>query len=144
MVAEPLRGTERLLSLDAMQAEAEVLATAIEAGAVVWLSGEVGSGKTTFVQGFARAMGVDYVRSPTFSLVNEYRARDKTLIHVDCYRLRSPAEALDLDFPDLERRATVLIVEWPEQGGEFVPAPDVHIVLRHGDDPSVRLLERVR
>lgn len=144
MAAEPRRRTERLLSLDAMQAEAEVLATEIEAGAVVWLSGEVGSGKTTFVQGFARAMGVDYVRSPTFSLVNEYRVRDKTLIHVDCYRLRSPDEALDLDFPDLGRRATVLIVEWPERGGEFVPIPDVHIGLRHGDDPSGRFLERIR
>ncbi len=132
------------MSLDAMQAEAEVLATEIETGSVIWLSGEVGSGKTTFVQGFARAMGVDYARSPTFSLVNEYRGRDENLIHVDCYRLRSPDEALDLDFPDLARRATVLIVEWPEQGGEFVPTPDVHIVLSHADDPSVRLLERIR
>ncbi|MFQ5702507.1 MAG: tRNA (adenosine(37)-N6)-threonylcarbamoyltransferase complex ATPase subunit type 1 TsaE [Gemmatimonadales bacterium] len=142
-MTEPGVGRGKLCSLDEMRCEAESLARELQAGAVVWLTGEVGSGKTTFVQALAGALGVEHARSPTFSLVNEYEGAG-TLIHVDCYRLKAPAEAIDLDFPDLTRRASVLAIEWPERGGRFVPMPDVHLAFGHTADPNNRILERVR
>jgi tRNA threonylcarbamoyladenosine biosynthesis protein TsaE len=65
-------------------------------------------------------------------------------VHADCYRLREPGEALDLDFPELERRARLLIVEWPERAGAFAPRPDVHIHFSYGSGRESRMLERVR
>lgn len=112
-------------------------------GAVVWLSGELGTGKTTVVQAIARAAGAAPARSPTFALVHEYPSPAGCLIHVDCYRLRRPAEALDLDFPDLARRARLLLIEWPERAGPHAPVADLHLRFAHGRVPEVRVVERV-
>jgi tRNA threonylcarbamoyladenosine biosynthesis protein TsaE len=131
----------RLVTLAELEAEAATVWRALRPGAVVWLSGELGVGKTTFVQAVARAAGAEPATSPTFALVHEYPSPEGPLIHVDCYRLRQPSEALDLDFPGLERRARLLLVEWPERGGGYVPPPDVHVRLAHGDRPDRRVLE---
>jgi len=113
-------------------------------GAVVWLSGDLGAGKTAFVQALARAAGAEPARSPTFALVNEYLAPAGLIAHADCYRLREPAEAVDLDFPGLVREARVLLIEWPEKAGAFAPTPDAHLRFAHAAEPDRRLLERVR
>lgn len=107
------------------------------------MSGELGTGKTTLVRAIAQAAGVAEVTSPTFALVHEYPTPAGPLIHVDCYRLRDPAEALDLDFPDLARRARLLMIEWPERAGRHAPAPDLHLRLSHGRAPDQRVVERV-
>lgn len=112
-------------------------------GAVVWLSGELGSGKTTFVQDVVRAAGAESATSPTFALVHEYTAPEGVIAHVDCYRLRDPIEARDLGLRDLERTARALLIEWPERGGAYVPPPHVHLRFRHVDDPDRRGVERV-
>lgn len=133
----------RLVSLEELaRAAADLWATAGR-GAVVWLSGDLGAGKTAFVQALARAAGADAARSPTYALVHEYRTPEGPLLHVDCYRLRSPEEAADLDFPGLQRRARLLAIEWPERAGPWAPPPDVHFVLGHAADPARRTLERV-
>lgn len=112
-------------------------------GAVVWLSGDLGTGKTTLVQAMAKAAGAAAARSPTFALIHEYPSPAGPLIHVDCYRLRDPSEALDLDFPDLVRRARLLVIEWPERAGRHAPPPNLHLRLSHGRGPDLRVVERV-
>jgi tRNA A37 threonylcarbamoyladenosine biosynthesis protein TsaE len=65
------------------------------------------------------------------------------LIHVDCYRLKQPEEALDLDLPALAARARLLVLEWPERAGRYAPSPDVHLRLGHSRDPDRRRVESV-
>lgn len=104
-------------------------------GDVVCLSGELGSGKTTFVAGLGRGWGVlEPVTSPTFVLVNEYRRADRLpLWHLDCYRLRSGTEALALGFEDLLAGGGVLVIEWPENIREILPPERLNISLRWVD-----------
>jgi tRNA threonylcarbamoyladenosine biosynthesis protein TsaE len=64
--------------------------------------------------------------------------------HVDCYRLRSPAEAQDLGFDDMVRDGAIVLIEWPERAGPWTPALDRHFRLSYGDDADIRLLEEVR
>ncbi|MEA2066379.1 MAG: tRNA (adenosine(37)-N6)-threonylcarbamoyltransferase complex ATPase subunit type 1 TsaE [Thermotogota bacterium] len=88
----------------------------IEGGEVIFLRGELGSGKTTFVKGFATGFGIDerIVRSPTFTIVNEYSGVNLELIHIDLYRLRSMEEVIELAIEDIIDETTVMVVEWPE------------------------------
>ncbi|GIW53509.1 MAG: hypothetical protein KatS3mg081_2864 [Gemmatimonadales bacterium] len=113
-------------------------------GAVVWLTGDLGTGKTTLVQAFTRAANATPATSPSFALVHEYASPEGPLIHVDCYRLRRPEEALDLDLPELARRARLLFIEWPERAAPFVPEPDLHLKLFYGSSPDRRRIEGSR
>ncbi len=91
------------------------LASKISKGTTILLYGELGAGKTTFVQGLAEGLGVPeevYVSSPTFSLINEYPGRQK-LYHVDLYRL-APEEVEDLGLPELASQG-VMVIEWAER-----------------------------
>jgi tRNA threonylcarbamoyladenosine biosynthesis protein TsaE len=101
-------------------------------GAVLYLRGELGAGKTTCVRGLLRALGVTAtVRSPTYTLVEPYRAGAMNFVHVDLYRLRSPAEADELGLRDYCEPAHLLLIEWPEKGGLAVPAADVDVHLQY-------------
>jgi tRNA threonylcarbamoyladenosine biosynthesis protein TsaE len=134
---------ERAVSLDDLEREAQHLWQALPVHGVVWLSGELGTGKTTFVQAVARAAGAQPARSPTYALIHEYASPTGVLLHVDCYRLRSPDEAADLDLDALRRDARLMLIEWPERAGAYAPPPDAHLRLRHADRPERRLMERV-
>jgi tRNA threonylcarbamoyladenosine biosynthesis protein TsaE len=91
------------------------LGTLLKTGQGVYLSGELGSGKTTLVQGIAQGWGsIDPVTSPTFVLINEYHRPDgETLYHLDAYRLENATEGEDLDLELMLERGS-LVVEWPE------------------------------
>ena len=132
---------EREVSVTDLAHEAEAAWRDLPPHGVVWLSGDLGAGKTTFVQAITRVAGARMARSPTYALVHEYPTADGPVIHVDCYRLRTPDEALDLDFPELRRRARLLLIEWPERAGAYAPDPDLHIRLSHLADPDRRRLE---
>jgi tRNA threonylcarbamoyladenosine biosynthesis protein TsaE len=134
---------ERILTLDALEQEAEHLWRALPPHSVVWLSGELGAGKTTFVQAVTRAAGAESARSPTYALVHEYASPTGTIAHVDCYRLRTPDEASDLDLDGLRRRARLVLIEWPERAGAYAPPPDAHLRFHHADRPDDRRVERV-
>jgi tRNA threonylcarbamoyladenosine biosynthesis protein TsaE len=95
------------------------------------LSGELGAGKTTWVQGFAAASGVaEALASPTYSLLQEYPARLGSLVHADFYRLADSAELDALALDDLDRPDRVWCIEWPERAAARLG--EVDLVLRLG------------
>jgi tRNA threonylcarbamoyladenosine biosynthesis protein TsaE len=102
-------------------------------GDVVTVSGELGSGKTTFVRGACRALGVEgAVTSPTYTIGHRYQGR-VDVSHLDLFRFRgvSPAEWGDLEpyFDD-----AVVFVEWPEAGAGVLPTPRFEVSLEHGKE----------
>ena len=94
--------------------------------AVLYLTGELGSGKTTFARGFLRALGVsEPVRSPTYTLLELYPADPLTLVHIDLYRLRDPAEVESLGLREWAREQCLWLVEWPERASGRLPLADL-------------------
>ena len=113
------------------EAIAAKLAADLRPGDVVTVAGELGSGKTTFVRGACRALGVEGpVTSPTFTIGHRYRGV-VAVSHLDLYRFDnvSPAEWGDLE-PYFD--GAVCFVEWPEAAGDSLPAPLFRVQLRHG------------
>ena len=111
------------------------LGGALQAGDVICLQGDLGAGKTTFVQGVARGWGsLDAVSSPTFILVNLYRRADEArLFHMDAYRLDSTPEAEELDLDTMLAQGALLI-EWPERIDGLVPDEHLWIKFEYVDE----------
>jgi len=107
----------------------------LQAGDVICLQGELGAGKTTFVQGIAQGWGsLDSVSSPTFILVNMYRRADQSqLFHMDAYRLESTTEAEELDLDSMLAQGALLI-EWPERMNGLIPNERLWVNLEHIDE----------
>ncbi len=104
-------------------------------GAVVWLEGPLGAGKTTFARAVVQGRGVaDDATSPTYALVHHYEGPRGAVYHLDCYRLRAEDDAVDLDWATLAV-SDLLLIEWPERAGAWAPAPTRRVRLDHaGDD----------
>ena len=101
--------------------------------AVLYLSGELGAGKTTFARGFLRALGVaDAVPSPTYTLLELYPVGATTVVHVDLYRVRDARELESLGLRDWARTGHVWLVEWPERGGTRLPPADLTLAFAAG------------
>lgn len=111
------------------------LGTLLQTGDVICLIGDLGSGKTTFVQGLASGWGsLDPVSSPTFVLVNVYRRPEgQRMYHLDAYRLSGAEEAEDLDLDALLERGP-LVIEWAEKIQEILPQDRLWIHLSWVDD----------
>jgi len=107
----------------------------LQAGDVICLQGDLGAGKTTFVQGIAQGWGsLDSVSSPTFILVNMYRRADQSqLFHMDAYRLESTPEAEELDLDSMLAQGALLI-EWPERMNGLIPNERLWVNLEHIDE----------
>lgn len=121
------------------------LGALLQPGDLVCLQGELGAGKTTFVQGVARGWGsLDAVSSPTFILVNQYRRADGGLLcHLDAYRLASTPEAAELDLDRLLTDGS-LLVEWPERIQPLLPAERLWLTLEDVAEEQRRLLFHAR
>lgn len=120
------------------------VAAQLPQGGVVALQGELGAGKTTFVQGLARALGITRpVTSPTFTVVSEYAGTSLLLVHMDLYRLRTPDDLLVIGFLEYLERGALVAVEWPERAGDLMPASAVWVELSLTADPRARRI-RVR
>jgi tRNA threonylcarbamoyl adenosine modification protein YjeE len=132
----------RSLDEDELTAEGVALGQALPSGSLVTFEGGLGAGKTTFIQAIARGLGVaGEATSPTYALVHRYHGRRGPVFHLDCYRLRSPDEAADLDWEGLLDEGDAILVEWPERAGEWLPAPARRFRLHHLPDPERRGLE---
>jgi tRNA threonylcarbamoyladenosine biosynthesis protein TsaE len=102
--------------------------------AVVYLSGDLGSGKTTFARGFAYAAGVrGLVRSPTYTLLELYPAAAGTLVHLDLYRVASPAELDSLGLREWALPKHTWLIEWPDHGAGRLPKADLIVKFRAGE-----------
>jgi len=110
-------------------------------GDVIWLEGDLGSGKTTLVQGIAAGWGsTDLVTSPTFVLINIYRRPDRTqLAHMDAYRLESTEDAEQLDL-DTQLEQGPLLVEWANRIAAALPAERLRMQLSTVDETRRHIL----
>lgn len=108
----------------------EELGKQLHAGEIVCLQGPLGAGKTHLVKGVAKAFGIDpaAVHSPTYTLINEYAGR-LPLYHFDCYRMKSPAEALEIGAEEYFYGEGVCIIEWPERIEFILPQRIIWITL---------------
>lgn len=120
----------------------ERLGRALAPGAVVHLHGELGAGKTAFVRGLARGLGIvaDEVASPTFTIVQEHAGPRAILYHVDLYRLE-PAEIDDLGLDDLIAADDVVAIEWADRWGHR-PEDAIEVHLEHAGDDRRRITVR--
>ena len=121
----------------------QALGRAAEAGDVILLSGELGAGKTVFVQGMAR--GLDFqgpVSSKSFVLLGEYAGRI-TLYHADLYRLESPDEVAELALEEISGNG-VLVVEWPERGDVVLPKERLTLLFEVSGPETRRLTTEAR
>jgi tRNA threonylcarbamoyladenosine biosynthesis protein TsaE len=132
----------RPLTRAELLAEGEALGRSLPPRAVLALEGDLGAGKTTLVQAIARGLGVtDLASSPTYALVHRYRGRRGPVFHLDCYRLRTPEEAADLDWEGLLREGDAVLIEWPERAGAWLPPPTRRFRMHHLAEPELRGLE---
>ncbi len=100
--------------------------------AVLYMVGELGAGKTAIVRALLRAAGVrGTIRSPTYSLVEVYTQDAVHFVHVDLYRMATPAEVDDLGLRDFGQPGHLILIEWPERGGAGVPPADVQLRLTY-------------
>jgi len=111
----------------------------LNGGEVIALQGELGAGKTRWVQGMGQGLKVNvHVTSPTFTLVNEYLGR-LTLYHIDLYRINQVGEALDFGLEDYLYGDGVCVIEWAERVAEALPPDRLWITFHHLDDTNRRL-----
>ena len=102
-------------------------------GMVICLDGELGSGKTVFVKGFAKALGInETITSPTFSLVKEYHEGEMPLFHMDVYRMEDSKENFGLD--DYLNQDGICIIEWPEMIEDQIPEERLDVRIKVIDD----------
>lgn len=102
---------------------------------IVTLSGDLGAGKSTFARGALRALGVKgAIKSPSYTLLETYALEAVTVVHLDLYRLKDPAELEYLGLADYHRNGHLWLVEWPEHGGDRIPRPDLEFVFTIGPD----------
>lgn len=136
----------RTSSVAGTQRLAAALAERAEPGDLVLLVGDLGAGKTAFVQGFGRGLGVSGpITSPTFTLHRRYEGR-LTLHHLDAYRVRELADVADLALPELLEGPTVTVIEWGDQIRPALPVEHLEVRLTLGDDlevPDERRIEVV-
>jgi len=138
-------------------AEKIAVSPARNGAAIIALTGDLGSGKTAFTQGFAKALGVkEKITSPTFVILKKYEIRNtksetnsktkkpkfKSLIHIDAYRIKDPKEILSLGWEEIVSNSkNIIIVEWAEKIKKILPKKHIQINFEHleGDKRRIKI-----
>ncbi len=106
------------------------IAQTLRPGLAIFLEGDLGAGKTALARSIIRALGHEgKVKSPTYTLVELYTISGLNLYHFDLYRFEDPDEWNESGFREYFNPESIVMVEWPEKGGDFLPTPDIRIVL---------------
>ena len=122
------------------EALGEEFAKSLKPGTVVALRGEMGAGKTVFVRGVAKGLGIDArVTSPTYTIVNEYNTTPP-MFHFDLYRLGSADELFEIGFDDYLARGGICLIEWFENA-EDEYSPDIVVNIVYGDEEGTRSID---
>jgi tRNA threonylcarbamoyladenosine biosynthesis protein TsaE len=130
------------LTQEELDARGEALGRTLQPGELVTFEGELGAGKTTFIKAVARGLGVVApATSPTYALVHRYEGTRGPVFHLDCFRLRSPDEAGDLDWEGLIAEGDAILIEWPERAVGWIPSPTRRFRLHRLPDFARRGLE---
>ena len=128
-------------TLDSLADAAEIFLDSIGEIPLIAFSGEMGAGKTTFIQALCRALGVPQdVNSPTFSLVNEYfTTTGESMFHFDLYRIEDPDELFDLGYEEYFFSGKRCFIEWPEKASHLIPDDALLVRIHVKDDGSREL-----
>lgn len=99
-------------------------------GCIIYLYGPVGSGKTTFCKGFLQGLGyTNYIKSPTYTLIESYFLSKIIVHHCDCYRLNSEKELIEIGIQDYLDDCSIFLIEWPKQKVKILPVPDIILTM---------------
>jgi tRNA threonylcarbamoyladenosine biosynthesis protein TsaE len=121
-----------------------LIAKHCSSGSIIFLSGELGAGKTTFTRGFLREFGhIGTIKSPTYTLVEEYRLGEKVVFHFDLYRLGDPDELIHIGLADYVNAKNICLIEWPERGLPLLPLPDLRCELRFSGEGRTAILQAI-
>ena len=126
-------------SVQETEALGAALGAALAPGTVVAFTGDLGAGKTAFIRGMARGLGIsDRVTSPTFTIVNEYEGGRVPLFHFDMYRLGSSDELFEIGWEDYLGRGGILAVEWSENVADVLERGALRVDIRRGETDEQR------
>lgn len=121
-----------------MQSFAQQLAARLHPPMVIWLQGDLGTGKTAFTRALVHALGYQgVVKSPTYGLMEHYPLPSLKVLHLDLYRISDPDELEFLGLADLLDDETILLVEWPDKGGHWLAQPDFIFEFTYADQGRV-------
>jgi len=119
----------------------EEFARRLRPGDIVACYGDLGSGKTRFIKGVCRALGVkEHVASPTFTIVNEYHANGLTVIHFDFYRVTTLNEIIDIGFEEYINSDAICLIEWAENAQALLPPRRFEVRLELGKTEDTRTI----
>ncbi|RDI41510.1 tRNA (adenosine(37)-N6)-threonylcarbamoyltransferase complex ATPase subunit type 1 TsaE [Aquicella lusitana] len=127
MTQQKLTHLQKILPTEEdMLAFGSQFANAIESGAILFLYGPLGAGKTTLTRGFLRGLGfTEKVKSPTYTLVEQYEIAGHILFHFDFYRLEDARELEQIGIQEYFSPSSICLIEWPEKGVPLLPEPDL-------------------
>ena len=134
MIKNKAQNTQMVNGEQDMLALGIALSLTLQKGDVIYLYGDLGTGKTTLTKGILQGLGFSgRVKSPTYTLVESYPIEDITLQHFDLYRLSDPEELEWIGIRDYFSSDTISLIEWPQKGRGFLPKPTKEIYLDYAD-----------
>lgn len=132
-----MQSTFFLADEEATEALAANIASRIKQQTVIYLSGDLGAGKTSFCRGFIRSFGFDgKVKSPTYTLVEPYEISNWRIFHFDLYRLTDPEELEFMGIRDYFETDCLCLIEWPDKGAQLLASADLEISIEFEEQGS--------